>query len=68
MCCEGRADSPAHTQKIGHAPDSLHWGYGDIPSLPAPMGNPRRFYGESNRYLDKEFPKLDRIVSIKVRR
>ena len=48
--------------------DSLHWGYGDIPSLPAPMGNPRRFYGESNRYLDKEFPKLDRIVSIKVRR
>ena len=31
------------------------------------MGNPRRFYGESNKFLDTEYPKLDRIVSIKVR-
>ncbi|MEO7965180.1 MAG: peptidylprolyl isomerase [Gemmatimonadaceae bacterium] len=47
--------------------DSLYAGYGDIPSLPPPMGNPRRLYGESNKYLDKEFPKLDHIVSIKIR-
>ncbi len=47
--------------------DSLYSGYGEIPAAPAPVGNPRRFYGESNRYLDKAFPKLDRIVSIRVR-
>ena len=34
---------------------------------PAPMGNPRRFYGESNRFLDKTYPKLDRIISVRVR-
>lgn len=47
--------------------DSLYAGYGEIPASPAPMGNPRRFYGESNRYLDQAFPKLDRIVTMKVR-
>jgi cyclophilin family peptidyl-prolyl cis-trans isomerase len=47
--------------------DSLYKGYGDVPTMPPPVGNPRRLYGESNKYLDKEFPKLDRIVSIKVR-
>lgn len=47
--------------------DSLYGGYGEIPASPAPMGNPRRFYAESNRFLDKEYPKLDRIVSITVR-
>ena len=47
--------------------DSLYGGYGDLPSMAAPLGNPRRFYGESNRYLDKEFPKLDRIIAIRVR-
>ncbi|MCC6771704.1 MAG: peptidylprolyl isomerase [Gemmatimonadaceae bacterium] len=47
--------------------DSLYGGYGEIPASPAPMGNPRRFYGESNRFLDKEYPKLDRILSITVR-
>lgn len=47
--------------------NSIYSGYGEIPSSPAPMGNPRRFYGESNKFLDKEYPKLDRIVSIKVR-
>jgi cyclophilin family peptidyl-prolyl cis-trans isomerase len=47
--------------------DSLYRGYGDVPTMPPPVGNPKRLYGESNTYLDKEFPKLDRIVSIKVR-
>ncbi|MCC6929352.1 MAG: peptidylprolyl isomerase [Gemmatimonadaceae bacterium] len=47
--------------------DQLYAGYGEMPSSPAPMGNPRRFYGESNRFLDQEYPKLDRIISIKVR-
>jgi peptidyl-prolyl cis-trans isomerase A (cyclophilin A) len=46
--------------------DSLYGGYGDVPTMPPPVGNPRRLYGESNKYLDKEFPKLDRIVSIKI--
>jgi peptidyl-prolyl cis-trans isomerase A (cyclophilin A) len=47
--------------------DQLHFGYGDLPSSPPPLGNPRRFYGESNRYLDREYPKLDRIDSVRVR-
>lgn len=46
---------------------SIYSGYGELPSSPPPMGNPRRFYGESNKFLDKEYPKLDRIVSITVR-
>jgi peptidyl-prolyl cis-trans isomerase A (cyclophilin A) len=49
------------------AADSLHSGYGELPSMPAPLGNPRRFYGEANRYLDQAFPKLDRIVRARLR-
>lgn len=48
--------------------DRLYTGYGELPASPAPLGNPRRFYGESNRFLDKEYPELSRIISIKVRR
>ena len=47
--------------------DSLFPGYGELPAMAAPFGNPRRLYAESNRYLDEEFPKLDRIVAIRVR-
>jgi peptidyl-prolyl cis-trans isomerase A (cyclophilin A) len=47
--------------------DSLYSGYGDIPSSEPPLGNPRRLFGESNRYLDAEFPKLDRLVKITIR-
>jgi cyclophilin family peptidyl-prolyl cis-trans isomerase len=47
--------------------EALHFGYGDLPSSPPPLGNPRRFYGEANRYLDREYPKLDRIDSVRVR-
>lgn len=49
------------------AADSIYFGYGELPSSPAPLGNPRRFYGESNRFLDKEYPKLDRIIAIRLR-
>jgi len=45
----------------------LNTEYGELPSSPAPLGNPRRFYAESNRFLDKEYPNLDRIVTIRVR-
>lgn len=48
--------------------DSLYSGYGDIPSSEPPLGNPRRLFGESNKYLDAEFPKLDRLVKITIRR
>jgi cyclophilin family peptidyl-prolyl cis-trans isomerase len=47
--------------------DSLFAGYGEMPAMAEPLGNPKRLYGESNRYLDEEFPKLDRIVRISVR-
>jgi peptidyl-prolyl cis-trans isomerase A (cyclophilin A) len=47
--------------------DSLYPGYGEMPASPAPLGNPRRLYAETNKYLDTEFPKLDRIVRISLR-
>ena len=47
--------------------DSLYAFYGDLPSAEAPVGNPRRLYGESNKYLDEKYPKLDRIVKITIR-
>ena len=47
--------------------DSLYGRYGDIPASPAPLGNPRRLYGESNKYLDAEFPKLDKLIRIVIR-
>ena len=47
--------------------DSLYFGYSDIPALPPPLGNPKRLYAESNRYLDEKYPKLDRIMKITIR-
>lgn len=47
--------------------DSLYSGYGERPAAAAPIGDPRRLYGESNRYLDAVFPLLDRIVTVAVR-
>lgn len=72
-----RRDNP-NLDSLGFAPigrvvegmevvDSLYSGYGDYPGAPAPVGNPKRLYGESNRYLDEKFPKLDRIVKITIR-
>lgn len=47
--------------------DSMYAYYGEFPAADEPLGNPKRLYGESNRYLDEKFPLLDRIVKIAVR-
>lgn len=47
--------------------DSLYAYYGEFPAADAPLGNPKRLYGESNKYLDEKFPKLDRIVKITIK-
>lgn len=47
--------------------DSLYAFYGEFPSAAAPLGNPKRLYGESNKYLDEKFPLLDKIVKITIR-
>ncbi|MEP6619546.1 MAG: peptidylprolyl isomerase [bacterium] len=47
--------------------DSLFADYGEFPAADAPLGNPKRLYGESNKYLDERFPKLDRIVKVTIR-
>jgi cyclophilin family peptidyl-prolyl cis-trans isomerase len=44
--------------------DSLYFPYGELPASPAPLGNPKRLYAETNRFLDAEYPKLDRIVRL----
>jgi cyclophilin family peptidyl-prolyl cis-trans isomerase len=47
--------------------DSLYANYGELPTSDPPLGNPKRLYAESNKYLDEKYPKLDRIVKITVR-
>jgi peptidyl-prolyl cis-trans isomerase A (cyclophilin A) len=47
--------------------DSLFANYGELPISDAPLGNPKRLYAESNRYLDEKYPKLDRILKITLR-
>jgi peptidyl-prolyl cis-trans isomerase A (cyclophilin A) len=47
--------------------DSLYAYYGEFPAADAPLGDPARLYNESNRYLDKKFPLLDRILKITIR-
>ena len=47
--------------------DSLHSRYGDVPMSDPPLGDPKRLYRESNKYMDAEYPKLDRIVRITIR-
>jgi cyclophilin family peptidyl-prolyl cis-trans isomerase len=47
--------------------DSLYPFYGEFPAADAPLGNPKRLYGESNKYLDEKFPLLDRILKITIR-
>ncbi len=46
--------------------DSLYSGYGNGPAAAAPIGNPKRLYGEANKYLDSEYPKLDKIIKVTV--
>jgi len=47
--------------------DSLFANYGELPISDPPLGNPKRLYAESNRYLDEKYPKLDKIVKITIR-
>jgi len=47
--------------------DSLYSRYGDVPMAEPPIGDPKRLYRESNKYMDVEYPKLDRIVKITIR-
>ena len=47
--------------------DSLFSSYGDLPISDPPLGDPKRLYAETNKYMDKEYPKLDRILKITIR-
>jgi cyclophilin family peptidyl-prolyl cis-trans isomerase len=47
--------------------DSLFAGYGELTIADPPLGDVKRLYRESNRYLDEKYPKLDRIVKITIR-
>jgi cyclophilin family peptidyl-prolyl cis-trans isomerase len=47
--------------------DSLYANYGELPISDPPLGNPKRLYAESNKYLDEKYPKLDRIIKVTVR-
>jgi peptidyl-prolyl cis-trans isomerase A (cyclophilin A) len=47
--------------------DSLYAFYGEFPAAEPPLGDPKRLFGESNKYLDAKFPKLDRIVKVTIR-
>jgi peptidyl-prolyl cis-trans isomerase A (cyclophilin A) len=47
--------------------DSLYAAYGDLPISDPPLGNPKRLYAETNKYLDATYPKLDRILKITIR-
>lgn len=49
------------------AVDSLYAAYGDIPISDPPLGDPKRMYRESNKFLDKQYPKLDKIVRVTIR-
>ena len=47
--------------------DSLYSGYGEVTMAEPPIGDAKRLYRESNKYMDAEYPKLDRIVKIRIR-
>jgi len=47
--------------------DSLFSGYGELPSSDPPLGDPKRLYGETNKYLDVKYPKLDKILKVTIR-
>ena len=47
--------------------DSLYSGYGEVTMAEPPIGDAKRLYRESNKYLDAEYPKLDRILKVTVR-
>ena len=47
--------------------DSLYYRYGELTMAEPPLGDVNRLYLESNRYMDTEYPRLDRILKITIR-
>jgi len=47
--------------------DSLYSRYGELTRAGPPLHNAERLYRESNKYLDADFPKLDRILKVTIR-
>jgi peptidyl-prolyl cis-trans isomerase A (cyclophilin A) len=47
--------------------DSLNAQYGELPISEPPLGDVKRLYRESNKYMDVKYPKLDRILKITIR-
>lgn len=47
--------------------DSLFARYAELPMSNPPMGDAKRLYRESNKYMDAEYPKMDRILKITIR-
>jgi len=48
--------------------DSLYSRYGEMTMADPPFGDGKRLYRESNKYMDAEYPKLDRILKVTIRR
>ncbi len=47
--------------------DSLNARYGDLPISDPPLGDPKRLYRETNKYMDAKYPQMDRIIRITIR-
>ena len=47
--------------------DSLYSRYGEMTMADPPFGDGKRLYRESNKYMDTEYPKLDRILKVTIR-
>ena len=47
--------------------DSLYSRYAEMTMAEPPFGDGKRLYRESNRYMDAEYPKLDRVVRVTIR-
>jgi cyclophilin family peptidyl-prolyl cis-trans isomerase len=47
--------------------DSLYSRYGEMTMADPPYGDGKRLYRESNKYMDAEYPKLDRIIKVTIR-
>lgn len=47
--------------------DSLYSRYGELTMAGPPLRNAERLYRESNKYLDAEYPSLDRILRVTIR-
>ena len=47
--------------------DSLYSRYGEVTMAEPPIGDAKRLYRESNKYMDAEYPKLDRILKVTIR-